>query len=72
MVFGEMAMLGDPVRSANVIADSEAECYVLSLDDLAQLGESDPPLRATLYENLARKLAANLRRANAEVQALSG
>jgi len=72
MVFGEMAILGEPVRSASVIADSEAECYVLSLDDLAQLEESDPPLRATLYENLARKLAANLRRANAEVQALSG
>jgi glutaminase len=72
MTFGEMAMLGDPVRSADVIADSEAECHVLSVDDLAQLGESDPPLRATLYQNLARKLATNLRRANAEVQALSG
>jgi CRP-like cAMP-binding protein len=71
-MFGEMAMLSEAVRSANVHADSEVECYVLSGGDLALLGESSPSLRATLYENLARKLAANLRRANAEVQALSG
>jgi glutaminase len=72
MMFGEMAMLSEAVRSANVHADSEVECYVLSVADLALLSESSPSLRATLYENLARKLAANLRRANAEVQALSG
>jgi len=42
------------------------------MDDLTRLGEPDPHLRATVYENLARKLAGNLRRANAEVRALSG
>ena len=72
MTFGEMAILGEPVRSANVIADSEVDCYVLSLGDLAELGRADPSLWATLYGNLARKLAANLRQANAEVRALSG
>ena len=72
MAFGEMALLGEQLRSANVCADSEVECCELRMDDLAQLGESNPHLRATLYENLARKLAGNLRRANAEVQALSG
>jgi glutaminase len=72
MVFGEMAMLGEQVRSANVRADSDVECAVLAVDDLVRLGEDDPTMRATLYENIARKLAANLRRANAEVRALSG
>jgi glutaminase len=72
MVFGEMAMLGENVRSANVRADTEVVCAVLKIDDLARLGAADPSLRAALYENLARKLAGNLRRANAEVRALSG
>jgi glutaminase len=72
MTFGEMALLGEKVRSANVTADSNVECYELRLDDLARLGESDPAFSAAIYENLARKLAGNLRRANAEVQALSG
>ena len=72
MTFGEMAMLGESVRSANVQADSEVECCELSLTDLVRLGESDPRLRSFMYENLARKLAYNLRNANAEVRALSG
>jgi len=42
------------------------------MTDLVRLGESDPFLRSTMYENLARKLASNLRSANAEVRALSG
>ena len=72
MTFGEMALLGENLRSANVSADSDVECWQLTVDDLATLGESDPGLRATVYENLARKLAGNLRCANAQVQALSG
>jgi CRP-like cAMP-binding protein len=72
MMFGEMALLGENLRSANVSADSDVECWELRIDSLATLSESDPLLRATVYENLARKLVGNLRRANAEVQALSG
>jgi glutaminase len=72
MTFGEMALLGESLRSAHVSADSEVECWELTIDGLATLSESDPLLRATVYENLGRKLVGNLRRANAEVQALSG
>jgi len=72
MTFGEMAMLGESLRSANVRADKDVECVELSMDDLAELGNSDPQARATMYRNLARKIADNLRRANDEVQALSG
>jgi CRP-like cAMP-binding protein len=67
-----MALLEERVRVANVIADSDVECYELRLDDLALLWESTPALRTTVYETLARKLAGNLRRANAEIQVLSG
>ena len=42
------------------------------MTDLARLGESDPRLRSIMYKNLVRKLASNLRSANAEVRALSG
>ena len=72
MTFGEMAMLGESVRSANVQADSDVECWEVTMTDLVRLGESDPHLRSIMYENLARKLASNLRSANAEVRALSG
>jgi CRP-like cAMP-binding protein len=71
MAFGEMALLGERVRAANVIADSDVECYELRVDDLARIWDSTPDLRAAVYETLARKLAANLRRANAEIEALS-
>ena len=42
MAFGEMVMLGEKVRSANVRADSDVDCLELSMGDLALLGDSDP------------------------------
>jgi glutaminase len=72
MMFGEMVMLGEPVRAAAVIADSDVECAELSLADFHRLAESHPNLRGVIYENLARKLARGLRSANRQLSALSG
>ncbi len=72
MVFGEMAMLGEPVRAASVRADSDVECRELTMDDLNALARVHPNLRAVIYENLARKLTVALRNANRELSALAG
>jgi CRP-like cAMP-binding protein len=72
MAFGEMSLLGENTRSAYVTADGMVQCLELPVRELAALSASDPQLGAVLYRNLADKLAGNLRRANAEIQALSG
>ena len=72
MSFGEMSLLGENSRSANVTADGAVECFELPVRAVAALSETDPGLGANLYRNLSGKLAANLRRANAEIRALSG
>ncbi len=71
MAFGEMALLGESSRSASVIADSDVTCLELEVASLEVLDAADPTARATVYRNLARKVAGNLKRANAEIQALS-
>ncbi len=72
MAFGEMAILGEKLRSANVIADTDVECLEVEISDLDRLGESDSSLPATMFRNLAAQLAGNLRKANSEIRALSG
>jgi hypothetical protein len=43
----------------------------LAVDGLEGLDRADLTTRAIVYRNLARKVAGNLKRANAEIQALS-
>ena len=64
MVFGEMAFIDRAPRSANIVADSEMVCDVLTLRDFDQLGESQPALKIKLLENLSLCLCRRLRTAN--------
>lgn len=66
MVFGEMATVERSTRSATVIADSEAECDVLALDDLDALTTTHPVIKIALLENICRNLSRKLRKANCE------
>jgi glutaminase len=68
--FGEMAVLGECARTADIRADTECLCYELDISDFARLTEETPALAAAIYGNLARKLAANLAQANVEIAAL--
>jgi glutaminase len=70
VAFGEMAMLDDSKRSADVVADDETLLARVPVDALRELGERWPNLTATVYRNLATNLARRLRAANRQVRAL--
>ncbi len=70
-VFGELALLDNQPRTADVEADGSLVCHVLDVADLALLDESAPGARAKLLEQLARDLATRLRRADLEIMTLA-
>lgn len=72
MAFGEMALLVEGPRSADVEADEPVVAARLALADLRALELRRPDLIAVIYQNLARTLGGRLRRANAQVRALEG
>ncbi|MDD5139850.1 MAG: glutaminase A [Verrucomicrobiales bacterium] len=67
MVFGEMAAIDRAPRSAMVVADTEVECDVLSLDNFDRLGVSHPATKIKLLKNLNLSLCHRLRKANREL-----
>ncbi|HYC57516.1 MAG TPA: glutaminase A [Candidatus Binatia bacterium] len=71
MLFGEMAILERRPRSAAVRADTNAECYLLSMENFDRLTEAHPDLKAKLMENFARALSLRVRRLTEEVRTLS-
>lgn len=71
MNFGEMALIGQAVRSASVHGDTEVTCRILNTRDLDQLSAQAPELKIVLLRNLAQELASNLRRATQWIAALA-
>jgi glutaminase len=71
VAFGEMALLDEGRRSADVVSDGPCTAAELSLADLAALDEQHPNIRRSLQANLARVLARRLRAANAQIRALA-
>jgi glutaminase len=72
MCVGEMSLLGETGRTADVVADTDVEYCELQLIDFHRLQTTAPEVRMVLLENLARKLASHLRQTNAELRALAG
>ena len=72
MAFGEMAVVDRTVRSADVRADNEVECYALSLAAFDELGTKHPAIKMVVLENLLRNVAHMVSRLNQEVSTLSG
>ena len=66
MSFGEMALLDRAPRSAEVVADTDAECDLLKIEDFENLGERHPRIKLVLLTNLALYLSRNLRKRNQE------
>lgn len=71
MNFGEMALMGQTMRSASVYADTEVICRVMETEEFNQLAEQMPQLKINLLENLSSDLANNLRQANKWIAALA-
>lgn len=68
--FGEMAFLDGDLRSADALAESDTELYVLSRKVFNEMAEEHKKLSLNLMEGLASALASRLRYTNAELRGL--
>jgi len=68
--FGEMSFLDRDVRSADAIAFTDTDLFVLSRQRFDEVAARHKKLAMQLFGGLARALAIRLRYANAEVRAL--
>ena len=71
VAFGELAMLDDGLRSADVVAEEPTVLAELMIEELRRLDADHPELITKIYANLARNLAGRLRRANDQVRTLA-
>ena len=69
--FGEMALLGDSLRTATVIASTDCDLLELAQSDFEALVETDLPLAYRLLNNIAAALCARLRRTDRDVLKLT-
>lgn len=71
MAFGQMALVGETIRAADVTADTDVEYYEARREDIEKLGAADPAFLAAVFRNVAQALAAQVLSANAEIRALA-
>jgi glutaminase len=71
-VFGELALLGGPRRTADVVAATPVTVLELKAAAFAALAPDHPAIQAKLIAAVARSLSERLRRANAVIRALKG
>jgi len=71
VAFGEFALFDGGSRVADVVAETNATCYVLKFDRFSQLEGLEPELYNRILFALGRLLSDRLRRVTAEVRALS-
>ncbi|MFN0094664.1 MAG: glutaminase A [Dehalococcoidia bacterium] len=69
--FGELALFDAGTRTATVTASEPVSCYRLGLEGVGELRARHPDVYETLLQNVGRSLARRLRRANAEIEALT-
>lgn len=67
MIFGEMALLDQSPRSATIRADTDINALALSVTAFNHLASAHPGIYSKILGNIARGLAARLRKRNAEV-----
>jgi CRP/FNR family transcriptional regulator, cyclic AMP receptor protein len=60
--FGEIALMDDDVRSASVIATTAVQCYEMRKTDFERLCAADPRIGYAVVREIARSLAARLRK----------
>jgi glutaminase len=72
MSFGELALVDGGARSADVIASSAVECWVLDAAAFADLGTRHARIQTQLLKNMLRGAHAIVDRLSQEVSALAG
>jgi len=65
--FGEMSLLDGESRSANVIALSDSEVFILKREDFLKIIKSNPQIAISLLEELARRI----RKSDQQIEYLS-
>jgi SulP family sulfate permease len=68
VIFGEMALLDEGPRSADVVADEDSEMFQLSLSNFQILRRDHPALATKLILNMALWLSERLRALSQEVR----
>lgn len=68
--FGEMAFLVHGPRSANAVATTDADVYVVSRHAFDEVSRTYPDIAVEIFAAMAHALAVRLRRADAELRAL--
>jgi glutaminase len=68
---GELAILGESVRTARVTATTNGRVAALSARDFAELGDTDPHLQSRLLRNMLVRSHEIVGRLNGEIAALS-
>lgn len=66
VAFGEMALLDQGTRSADVRADAPSLCYVLSMKRLEEISLTHPGIQLQIVRNMAQQMSNRLRRVNQE------
>jgi CRP/FNR family cyclic AMP-dependent transcriptional regulator len=69
-LFGEMVLLKEKIRHADIIADNYTDVLVLKYEDIFGLYDSNPRIFSLLILNLSRMLAGRLRDAGNIIKAL--
>ncbi|MEM9399090.1 MAG: glutaminase A [Verrucomicrobiota bacterium] len=69
--FGELAIGGKCQRTANVYAEDDVECYIVSAQDLDALNINHPHIVHALMKNIVLETASRLSKANQTIAALS-
>ena len=65
--FGEAAILGIPVRSANVTAESICTCLSLTKEDFDLFAKEEPMVALAFYRNLAQGMFYRMQKANQDL-----
>jgi hypothetical protein len=71
MTFGEFAFLGSETRTADVVADSDVDAWVLTVERFRALTACDPALGLAILERLLRIVGRTARGMTEEIAALA-
>jgi SulP family sulfate permease len=67
---GEIAFLDRGTRTADAVAKTDCELYVMSREAFDRMATTSPDLAGHVFARLARALSERLRQADAELRAL--
>ena len=70
-LFGEMVLLKDNIRKADIVAENYTDVLLIDYDDLFSYFKTDKGIFSILMLNLARMLATRLNKAGQEIRELA-